>query len=163
MTLAPSHGERAIYFLPTWLSTCLPRATCSPAAHGGMPRGTRATSLVGPSSRGLRPRCCPAWRDAQPVSGGVLAQRDAAQVCLGAEDRLPGQGSQFRAGEGPSGCASLQVDGKGTLLPQSHVPRVPKELVGVCYDPTGQLCSGVSGGAGAAALEGSPPSPQLLP
>lgn len=37
VTLAPSHGEQAIYFLPTWLSTCLPRATCSPSAHGGMP------------------------------------------------------------------------------------------------------------------------------
>lgn len=97
------------------------------------------------------------------MPGGALAQRDAAQVCLGAKDQLPGQGPQFKAGEGPSGCASLQVDSKGTLLPQSHLLHMPRGLVGACYDPTGQFCSGVSGGAGAAALEKLPPSPQLLP
>lgn len=69
------------------------------------------------------------------MSGGALAQRDAAQDCLGAKDWLPGQG--FKAGEGPSGCASLQVGGKGALLPQSHILHVPKGLVDVCCDLQG--------------------------
>lgn len=45
MTLAPSHGEWAIYFLPTWLSTCLPGATCSPSADGGIPSRDESRQL----------------------------------------------------------------------------------------------------------------------
>lgn len=122
--LAPSRGERDIDFLPGGLG-----ATCSPSVDGGMlsrARGCTACVWRGPASTGC--------------SSGLL----------GAKDCLPGRESQFETGEGPSACALLQVDGKETLLPQRCFLHVPKGLVGSCSDPPGQLCGGVSEGAGAA-------------